>query len=335
MNLHIIIGEDDYLVDETAKKIAAGAGSGLEVIDSAAASNADLQLRDLVAADSSFSTPPFLDPVKVTWWRNVGFLPRAGAGGPSEAVKTALEKFARKLAANPLPENQKFIISGPKLLQTSVFAKTLKGTAEIVVFSAGRPWEQANASASRVMETASAMGLRIDAKTAGLFVSRVGTDTRSLVRELEKMRDYTGGGDVGADDVAEITSQGAGVEPEIWAITDAVGDRDTERAVCAARRFERESGFAVMVTTVMERFFRQLLEMKDAQERGRFAEATAGMSPFAVRKASGHLRNWTLRELRIARFRFMELRERAVSSSGGADALVVTEIVRACRRGVS
>ena len=146
----MIIGEDDYLVQETAKKLIGEAGPALEVIDSNAAANAELQLRDIVAADASFSTPPFLDPVKVTWWRNVGFLPCGGRGGPSEAVKTALEKFARKLAANPLPENQRFILSGPRLLQTSVFAKTLKGAAEMAVFAAGRPWEQARAAAERV-----------------------------------------------------------------------------------------------------------------------------------------------------------------------------------------
>ena len=94
--VHVIIGEDDYLVSEAAKRIV-GDGVGLEVIDSATASNADLQLADLRAADEAFSTPPFLDPRKVTWWKNVRFLPQGGKGGPSEDVKAALEKFARKV----------------------------------------------------------------------------------------------------------------------------------------------------------------------------------------------------------------------------------------------
>lgn len=334
MNLHVIIGEDDYLVDETAKKIAAGAGSGLEVIDSANATNAELQLKDLVAADASFSTPPFLDPVKVTWWRNVRFLPCGGKGGPSEDVKSALEKFAKKLAANPLPDNQKFILSGPRLLQGSIFAKTLKGAAEMVVFSSGKPWEMARDAAARVADMASELGLRFDRGVADIFVSRVGADTRSLRRELEKMRDYIGGegGVVTAQDVAEVTSQGVGVEPEIWAVTDALGERNLEKALAAVRRFEQESGFAVLVTTVVEKFFRQLVELKDAQTKGRAEEATADMNPFAVRKTLGFLRNWTLNELRVARFRFLTLRERVVSSSGSADALVVAELVRVCRR---
>lgn len=76
-NLHVIIGADDYLVGETAKKIV-GDGVGLEVIDSMNSTNADLQLADIREADASFATPPFLDPRKVTWWKNVHFR-RAGA----------------------------------------------------------------------------------------------------------------------------------------------------------------------------------------------------------------------------------------------------------------
>ena len=84
-NIHVIVGEDDYLVSEAAKRVV-GDGTGLEVVDSANSTNAELQLADIREADASFSTPPFLDPSKVTWWRNVKFLPQGGKGGPSEDV---------------------------------------------------------------------------------------------------------------------------------------------------------------------------------------------------------------------------------------------------------
>ena len=145
-NLHVIIGEDDYLVTETAKRII-GDERWLEVVDSLNSTNEDLQLADLREADASFSTPPFLEPCKVTWWKNVHFLPQSGGRAASSAVKAGLEKFAGKLAASPLPENQHFILSGPKLLMTSIFAKTLKSAAEIVSFSSAKPWEAARAAA--------------------------------------------------------------------------------------------------------------------------------------------------------------------------------------------
>ena len=332
--VHVIIGEDDYLVSEAAKRIV-GDGIGLETVDSANSTNEELQLRDLREAEASLLTPPFLDPKKTTWWRNVGFLPQSGKGGSSEAVKAALEKFAEKLTAADLPENQHFILSGPRLLQTSIFAKTLKASVEMVVFSAGKPWEQAKAAAVRVIDLAKEMGLSFERGAAEIFVARVGTDSRSLASELAKMRDYLGDErkTITAADIAEVTSQGVGVEPEIWAITDALGERNFAKVLDSVSRFERENGFAVLVTTVVEKFFRQLAELKDAEAKGRFREATEGMNPYAARKNQGFLRNWSLGELRAARFRFLELRERAVSSNS-ADALVVARLAQVCRRRV-
>ena len=191
MNLHVIIGEDDYLVGETAKKVI-GDGVGLEVVDSMNATNAELQMKDLRAAEASFDTPPFLDPKKVTWWKNVHFLPGGGKKDSSEEVKEALEKFAAKLAAASLPENQHFILSGPKLLKTSIFAKTLATAAEMVVFAAEKPWEAAKNAVVRVIDLAGEMGLKFAPGAAEKFVSVVGTDSRSLMSELGKMRDYLG-----------------------------------------------------------------------------------------------------------------------------------------------
>ena len=325
MNLHVIIGEDDYLVGETARKVI-GDGVGLEVVDSMTATNAELQMRDLRNAEASFDTPPFLDPKKVTWWKNVHFLPGGGKKDSSEEVKEALEKFAAKLAASPLPENQHFILSGPKLLKTSIFAKTLSAAAEMVVFAAGKPWEQARNAAVRVIDLAAEMGLKFAPGVAEKFVSIVGTDSRSLISELGKMRDYLGGEKsvIEAADVAEITSQGYGVEPAVWDVTDAIGRRDLNAALTAMRKFELESGFAVMMTTVIEKFFRQLVDVRNGR--------TDGMNPYALRKNEGFLRNWSPAELRVARARFLMLREKVVSGTTSGDTLVVSTLVRVMRR---
>ena len=324
-NLHIIIGEDDYLVAETAKKTI-GDGVGLEVIDSMNSTNAELQLKDLREADASFSTPPFLDPKKVTWWKNVHFLPGGGKKGAAEDVKEALEKFAKRLAETQLPENQHFILSGPHLLKTSIFAKTLAGAAEMVVFEPEKPWKAAQNAVVRIIDLAAEMNLKFESGAAEKFVSIVGTDSRSLMSELGKMRDYLGKDShtITAADVEEISSQGYGVEPEVWDVTDAIGKRDLSAALTALRKFELENGFAVFMTGIIEKFFRQLIDIKNGK--------TEGMNPYALRKNEGFLRNWSLNELRVARARFLRLREKVVSGLTSGDVLVVSELVRACRR---
>ena len=331
-NLHLIIGEDDFLVTQTAKKIL-GDAEGLEIIDSNLSTNAELQLRDIALADESFSTPPFLDPSKSTWWKNVKFLPQAGGKSCAEEVKAALEKLAAKFASSPMPDNQKFVITATKMLATSVFAKTMKTAGEVIVFSSGKPWERAKEAVVRAIDLASTEGLKFEPGAAEVFVSRVGPDTRSIMNEIAKMRDYLGNDKdtISISDIAEITSQGAGVEPEIWSITDALGARDVAKLVSALTQFERENGFAVMIVTVAEKFIRSLLELKDASATNRLDDATSGMAPFAVKKNMGFVSKWSLMELRSARARLVALRERVVSSSGSADVLVMTELVRICR----
>ena len=144
--------------------------------------------------------------------------------------------------------------------------------------------------------------------------------------ELGKMRDYLGDGKatIEAADVAEITSQGYGVEPAVWDVTDAIGKRDLNAALTAMRKFELENGFAVFMTGIIEKFFRQLIDVKNGK--------TEGMSPYAVRKNEGFLRNWSPAELRAARARFLMLREKVVSGTTSGDTLVVSTLVRVMRR---
>ena len=109
----------------------------------------------------------------------------------------------------------------------------------------------------------------------------------------------------------------------MWSLTDAIGRRNLAAALDALRRFEG-SGFAVFATTVVEKFFRQLLDIA--------AGRTEGLNQYALRKNQEFLRNWTVPELRAARYRFMMLREQAVSGTQSADTLVVTTLVRTTRR---
>jgi len=322
VGIHVIIGEDDFLVEEAAKRIF-GAGVGLETIDSANATNAELQLADLAKADESFSTPPFLDPEKTTWWKNVHFLP---GGKSSEDVKSALEAFASKLASAKLPENQRFILSGPHLLKTSIFAKRLASAAEVVTFSAGKPWEAARDAVVRAIDLAEDMGMKFAPGAAEAFVATVGTDARSISAELAKMRDYLGPGEstVTTAAIGDISSPGASVEPEIWDVTDAIGKRDLSAALAAMGKFELENGFAVFMSGIAEKFFRQLYDVACGR--------TEGMNPYALKKNQGFLRNWTRPELRAARARFLTLREKVVSGSSSGDVLVTTTLARVMRR---
>lgn len=333
--LYTIIGEDDFLVAEAAKKVI-GDGVGLEVIDSNTSTNEDLQLHDIRVAEESALTPPFLEPRKVTWWKNVRFLPGGGKSddgegekrGPSEAVKKAVATFVKKLASIPFPDNQLFILSGPKLMAKCEVAKVLSSAGEMIVFA---PKQKDGASLDRAIDRAAELGMQFEPGAAERFLGIVGDDTRSIYSELDKMKAFLGDAEntITAQAVDSITSPGAGVEPSLWAVTDAICARNTAKAIEGARRFEGENGYAIMMTTVIEKQFRQLVELKAASDAGHIDAATRSMNPWAARKIVGCLPKWTLNELRTARMRFMNLRERLVSSSGMNDIdAVAIEIVR-------
>lgn len=338
--IYTIIGKDDLLVSQAAKKAMGDLpGDALEVIDSATATNEELQLRDLRAARESAFTPPFLSPSKATWWKNVKFLPGGdqkseegdGEGKVSEAVKEALLDFARELASSRLPDNQTLVISGPSLRTASHVAKALSAAGEMICFQKQKGAAAARDGAGRAIERAAELALEFEPGAAERFVERVGDDTRSLYSELDKLKCYLPEGEtkISQADIDDISSPGAGVEPVLWTVTDAICARDADSAVAGVRAFEGTNGYEIMMTIVIEKQFRQLVEFKSADEAGKLAAAIKGMNPWTARKISDAVRNWSLNELRTARMRFMNLRERLVSTSGSGEDAIAIELVRA------
>ena len=352
-NIYLIVGEDDYLTDAAARKVLEQAvepslrATAVETIDGGA-ENMELQLASLKACVASVQTPPFLDPVKLTWWRNVTFLP--GNGRLAENVKVALEKFAKNLAANPLPPNQHLVISASGLLMTSIFAKTFKICADVVTFATGkRAKDRRDAALLNLPGLAKDEGLAFAAGAGEAFIAKVGFDTRTIISELAKMRTYLGDetNTVTTADITAISSPG-GEEPELWELTGAVGDRNLPLTMKLLNEFAGTKGFGILLSTVMEKFFRDLCVYRDAVDQGwitlhgwarDLAEETiallddAGIGPnaeargFITRKNAQASKNYTPRELRVARHRMLTVREKLVSSTATDDS-VIAELLR-------
>ena len=94
-NIHLFVGEDSYLVEAAARRVLEAAvpadlrATAVETV-AGEADNAETQLASIRECAASVQTPPFLDPVKLTWWRGVTFLPNGGTGERlAEDVKAA------------------------------------------------------------------------------------------------------------------------------------------------------------------------------------------------------------------------------------------------------
>jgi len=353
-NIHLFVGEDDYLVEAAARKILEAAvepslrDTAVETI-AGEAGNAEEQMASIRACRASVQTPPFLDPVKLTWWRGVDFLPLGGNKGPSANVKNALETFAADLAAHPLPSNQVLIVTAPKLLKTSIFAKTFQTFAQVVEFaSGGKSRDRVQSALARLPDLAAAESLTFAPGAEQAFLTKVGTDTRVIVSELAKLKTYLGSErrEVTSADVAEVCSVG-GEEPELWDITDAIAQRNPARLLSAISRFDGKSGSGILISSVVEKFFRDAVVYRDALDNGWLTpyggwaknippevvedlDATglgpnASKSPWAVKNGARNVKQFTLNELRVARYRMLQAREQLVSSA--ADDGIVTQTI--------
>ena len=345
-NIHIIAGPDDFMTDRAARAVIDRVVPAdlkdtalVERIDGDC-TNEETQLRSLSECEASVQTPPFLEPFKVTWWRGVSFLPATGKRGPSESVKKRLEAFAKSVAADSFPDNQHLVVTLTSAPSSSSFVKTLKAVAEMQEFAAPKyAKDRAAAAAENVMEFAGEIGVEIDPDTANALVAKSGTDSRTLLSELEKLKTYLDPGEkkITRDAVDAVASPG-GEEPEPWDLTDAIGARDVGKAIAVLSRYEDNTGNGIRLTNAVERYFRQLAVVKDAQARGvqkqeTLADAGVAMAPFALRKAYAAARNYSPTELRAARYRFLAVRERVVSSGDASwRSLLEKELVRALAR---
>ena len=328
-NILLVIGDDDYAAEAEARNAIAAhvpaefRANAVEIIDGNA-TNAENQLASIRNCLNSIQTPPFLDPVKLTWWKDVMFFPGGGKGGRiAEDVKDALERFADSLGKTALPDNQFLVITATKLLATSVFAKRMKAIAKTIECKVPeRSKDRAAAALARLPSLAKAENLTFEPGADRAFVSKTGPDTRTIISELAKMRTYLGEDvhTVTAADVAAITSAG-GDEIEIWELTDALASRNAGRVLAVLRNFQGDSGWPIMISTVIERWFRDLLLAKTSNDLGNWK----------ARKNAESAAGFTLRELYQGRARMLALREKLVSSQPTGE-YVELEILRTIKR---
>ena len=355
--LCLICGDDDYLVDSAARERInqlvpeSDRAFGVETVDGRK-DTADEMRKAVDACMESVQTPGFFGTGKVTWFRDVTFLTGGGRAAETVAAKEAVEKLTGWLK-NGLLDGQTLIVSASKVLRSSTFFKVCQKQGEIEDFGGGfKSWELEKLAGQRLDVLFTKAGLSIDGAARTEFLSRAGFDTRFLVQEVEKLRLYVGDSKrVTADDVREITSIGR--EAEAWDLLDAFGERDALAVLKTLKRLSGQKGIGIMLAAMLEKTVRDLLVLREAYDR-KWAYGGKGgacgwstslppeasallnaspvnpktMSAWALKKKLPHALNYTLQELRVARYRILELREKMVSTGLPEMFLLSTALLR-------
>ncbi|NPV52762.1 MAG: DNA polymerase III subunit delta [Firmicutes bacterium] len=155
-----------------------------------------------------------------------------------------------------------------------------------------------------VIKKAGRMGLTLDARAALYLVSAVGVDLRRLETELEKIRTYLGdveGARVSENDIAELV--GKSLEEDIFALLDAVGNRNLDAALDCLNSITRRGEPAIRVITMVAWQLRGILQarlLRDAKMPMNKIISELGRAPFAVRKCLAQAERFSPADLRTA-----------------------------------
>lgn len=139
----------------------------------------------------------------------------------------------------------------------------------------------------------------IEGRATQLLAEFVGSNLRQLHNELTKLATYAGDRPVTAQDVRLLVSDAS--EALIWDLTDALGQRNSRRALHSLYELRRGDVNAFYLLTMIARQYRIMLKVKSATQQHRGNEydiaKAVGEKPYSVKKAMGQTNRYTLPEL--------------------------------------
>jgi DNA polymerase III delta subunit len=150
------------------------------------------------------------------------------------------------------------------------------------------------------------------AQRLGAFVTQGDVERRNQTwmasQELAKLALYREDGQVSVEDVRALVSEA--IPASVWAFSDAVGERQRDKALGLLDRLLDGTPEPVL-TTVLHRRIRELLEIGDRVASGeRLPAAAKAMginSEFRAQTLAGQARGWTVSELHAALDGILEL----------------------------
>lgn len=207
----------------------------------------------------------------------------------------SLERISQ-YAKDPAPYTCLVLIA-TKLAKNTKLYKAVAANGVAFEYAAPKRSEYA----SEVVRLLKDRGKRIGLPAAQRLVDVVGRDLRRLDSEADKLAAFVdSAGQVTEKDVVAVAA--ASGDPSVFELTDAVGDRDTARALRLLQRLlASETPYGVHA--MLARHMRALVGARALAARGMSADAMApeiGMPPWQARTAARQAQRYTPEELSAA-----------------------------------
>jgi DNA polymerase-3 subunit delta len=165
---------------------------------------------------------------------------------------------------------------------------------------------------------ATRLGYALEPAAARLLVERMGASSVRLRNELERLALWAGeGGRVSAEDLEAMVSDTS--EAAVWALSDALLERDPARAASLAERLisqgENVTGLIYGLASRLRKACAAAAQIEEGVPPKQ-VESSLGMHPYAARQLVARLGNTSLDDLHEATIALAELE---VWCRGGAD----------------
>ena len=162
------------------------------------------------------------------------------------------------------------------------------------------------------------LGYALEPAAARILVERMGANPVRLRNELERLALWAGeGGRVGVEDLEAMVSDTS--EAAVWALSDALLERDPARAASLAERLisqgENVTGLIYGLASRLRKACAAAAQI-EAGVPAKQVESSLGMHPYAARQLVARLGNTSLDDLHEAMIALAELE---VWCRGGAD----------------
>ncbi|HEY0392722.1 MAG TPA: DNA polymerase III subunit delta [Solirubrobacterales bacterium] len=223
-----------------------------------------------------------------------------------------LEPVVAALASLP-PDLTVVLIARAKAPPKLVKAVS-EGKGEIHEFEAAKAREMPRL----LVADAKRLGYVLDPAAARLLVERMGTSPVRLRNELERLALWAGeGGRVGVEDLEAMVSDTS--EAAVWALSDALLERDPARAASLAERLisqgENVTGLIYGLASRLRKACAAAAQIEEGVPPKQ-VESSLGMHPYAARQLVARLGQTSLDDLQAATIALAELE---VWCRGGAD----------------
>ncbi len=174
------------------------------------------------------------------------------------------------------------------------------------------------------------LGFRLEPAAARMLVDRMGANPVRLRNELERLSMWAGqGGEVTADALAAMTADTS--EAVVWALSDALLERDPARALSIAERLvaqgENVTGIVYGLASRLRKACLALARLEDGVTPKQ-VESSLGMHPYAARQLIARLRGVALGDLHEATGALADLELWCRGQTDYGDALALTLALR-------